>query len=242
MPTDFFVNQPEYSALYQENAEIEAEFNALDLTTYSSFGNDTAEYEYSSYEDAPDAPQWQTQVAGRIIEVWWGPIPYIGTTPSFEVRDTEIRNFLGYEYPVMLERANLIINGEALEAGSLNTYTMEAIGIEDNYNATIEVQASYIRTSLIIRANDTMTLGESFTAGVLQYSISYEIDFDAMKPSAWLLIGQLLTFQNPDFGLPDELENIIGYGISLGIYIVVALIAYTIITKLIPTIQGGLEN
>ena len=76
MPSDFFENQAEYAIDYQENLEVREEFNALDITAYTSFGNDTMEYPYTSYSDAPDAPQWVTAIAGRIIEVWWGPAFY----------------------------------------------------------------------------------------------------------------------------------------------------------------------
>ena len=95
---------------------------------------------------------------------------------------------------------------------------------------------------IILKGNGTDTLGDSWDAGVLDYSLNYEIDFEAMKPSAFLLIGQLLTFNNPDFGIPGLFGEIVGYAVSLGIWALIIIISYTVITKLIPTIQGGVEN
>lgn len=241
-PSDFFVNQEEYSLSYQSQVEIQEEFNALDLTTYSSFANDTMNFGYTSIEDAPDPPQWETAVSNRYVEVWWGSesIEGVGGNfDAFEIRDTEQRDFLGIQYFVMLERADLIVDGEHFPyfftRDNLEDY-------EDLYNLTIVAEADFIRASIILKANGTDTLGESWDNDILIYSLSWEIDFDAMKPSVWLLLGQLLTFQSPDFGIPGVFGEIITYALSLVIWAVIILISYTVITKLIPTIQGGLEN
>lgn len=242
MPTNFFLNQAEYSITYQYSQQIAEEFSALDLTVYSSFGNDTMALGYTSYEDAPNPPQWETAIVDRYLEVWYDyeSIPEVGGSfKAFEVRDTEKRSFI-VEYPYMLERCGLYIEGEYVGIFLTENY-VETYG--QSKNVTVTAQGTYLRASILLKANGTYSsVYESWLNDVLDYSITYEIDFEAMKPSAFMLIGQLLTFQNPDFGLPDILENTIGYALSLGIWLVIALIAYTIITKLIPTIQGGIEN
>jgi hypothetical protein len=95
---------------------------------------------------------------------------------------------------------------------------------------------------LIIKANGTDTLSESIDNGVLLYSITWEIDFDAMKPNVFMLLAQMLTFQSPDWGIPGLLGEILSYIIGLGFWATIILIVYAAITKLLPTASGGLEN
>ena len=243
MPTDFFVNQAEYSLRYQEQAEIREEFNALDLTVFSSFGNDTMALGYTSYEDGPSPPNWDSGITDRYLEVWYAEesIPEVGGNfNAFEIRDTEKRNFLGIEYPYMLERCGLTVEGEYIGIYLTENF-VEIYGIGENM--TLTASGTYLRASIILKANGTYTsVYESWQNNVLDYSISWEIDFEAMKPSVWLLLGQLLTFQNPDFGIPGLFGEIISYILALGIWAAIILITYTIVTKLIPTIQGGVEN
>ena len=239
MPTDFFLNQDEYNLTFQDSQEARADFNATDLEVYDSFGNDSMAFEYTSLDNVPS--EFETSISDRYVEVWWGyerstfP-PYV--YPAFEIRDTSI-GWFGIR--TLNERALLIVNGQ--EIGTyLTAEKIDSYGLSDLENLTISTQATYISTSIILHALENETIGESFDNGELGYSISYEIDFEAMKPSAWMLIGQLITFQAPNFGLPTIIEQIVSYTFSLGVWIVVALIAYTIITKLIPTIQGGVEG
>lgn len=249
MPNDFFENQSEYNLEYAAKKELMEEFEASDLTVYSSIETDSMPYGYSSIEDAPGAPQWETAVAHRFIEVWWsdygGAFP--GDTGDLEIRDVEQRWFI-VPYYTLLERCNLYVDGVLLEHedNGGNTYSWlnrdDLTPYEDSYNLSITARGSVLSASMILKAVGNYTLGESWDNGELQYSLSYEIDFDAMKPSAFTLIGQLVTFQNPDFGIPGVFGTILTYIIALSIWACIILLAYTIITKLIPTIQGGVEN
>lgn len=243
MPSDFFINQADYEVLYQEAAEIEAEFEATDLLTYSSFANDSMVYDYSSIFDADDAPQWTTAVPNRYVEVWWGlyVIPDVGTLgPAIQVLDTEEREFLGYKYYVALEPCRLTVNDEYIGIFLLDTQFKTDYGSQ--YNVTVKAVGSYVSANLIIKANGTDTLSESIDNGVLLYSITWEIDFDAMKPNVFMLLAQMLTFQSPDWGIPGLLGEILSYIIGLGFWATIILIVYAAITKLLPTASGGLEN
>lgn len=248
MPTDFFLNQAEYAVTVQGAAEIKDQFSTTDLEIYNSFGNDSiSAFDYTSLDDGPDPPDWETQLVDRYLEVWWSTdgIPDTGFSDEFfEIRDTEMRNFpiIG-DYPVMLEYCPLYVNGESVEfpMGIARSWLIQK-GYWNGGDLEIEVRGSYLRASVLLIANDSLTLGESWDARLLEYSLTYEIDFEAMKPSAWSLISQLITFQKPDFGIPGLFGEIVSYAFGLGIWITIAIIAYTVLTRIIPTISGGVEG
>lgn len=244
-PSDFFVNQAEYSLTYQSQVEIEDEFHALDLTVYNNTANDTMEYQYTSISDCGSAtpPQWETTITNRFCEVWWGlyNIPSVGNFPAIRILDTEKREFLGVPYYVALTSCQLTVNGEDI----VGTFLLDSTIINDygdEYSITVSAHGGAIQANMILRGNNSQTLEDSIADGVLLYSFTWEIDFDAMKPSIWVLLGQLISFQNPDFGIPGLFGSIITYTLGLVSWAIIILIAYTLISKLIPTIQGGLED
>ena len=255
MPSDFFVNQAEYNLVYQGNPVIKEKFSALDLTLYQSYGSDNMTLEidefsylaYTSIYDAPSAPQWVTAITDRFLEVKWS-YEQVGTYGSgqlhLDFRDTKKNELFGWIWFSSPEYLDVIYNGESIVHSSDSKRIYRA-DITDNIglvnNASLFIKGQYLSANIILSAKDNVSILESWDNEELDYIINYEIDFDAMKPDAWNLIAQLLTFQNPDFGLPEELE-VVTYGFSLAIWIVVAIIAYSIITRLIPTTQGGIEN
>jgi hypothetical protein len=243
MPTDYFLYQDAYQGNIV-NQEVQERFEATDLVVYSSFANDTMVFDYSSINDAPGAPQWKTALDNRYLEVWWGdeviPDASITLPKTFEIRDTEKRNFI-IDYYVMLERCTLYFENGTSAGAFLMQNILGSYG--DALNMTLRVKGSYLSASIILRGNGTQTINEAWTAGTMAYDITYEIDFEAMKPNAFMLLAQILTFNSPDFGLPDNFfSEILTYGISLTLWVIIAILAYTLVTRLIPTVQGGLEN
>ncbi len=242
MPIELFLNQADYIPNLV-NQEVKETFEATDLAVYSSFAQDTMIYDYSSIGDAPAPPQWETTLTNRYLEVWWGEeyIPDVGSIgKTFEIRDTEKRSFI-IDYFVMLEWTTLTIEDDGTYVGPwLSRDNIESYGSQNNL--TLSAVGEYLSASIILRANGTDTLLEGWDNGILGYDLTYELDFEAMKPSAFLLLAQLITFQSPEFGIPGLFGEIISYVFGIAFWAAVALIAYTVVTKLIPTVQGGLEN
>ena len=118
------------------------------------------------------------------------------------------------------------------------------LNLQINENASyFTMECEHLTMNFVVHTyNSSWTLSESWDNGYLTVLASYEIDFDAMKPSAFTLIGQLITFKNPDFGLPGILGEIFNYSFGVAFWIIIAIIIYTLVTRLVPTIQGGIEN
>lgn len=245
MPSDLFINQSGYSNPNLVNQSVRERFEASDLISYSSFASDQMNLGYTSITDAPSPPQWNTTIVNRYIEVWWDivSIPDVGPIGvAFQIRDTEKRNFpvIG-DYYVNLETCQLYLNGTYIGPNLWRT-TLEPY--ENETQVTLTAQGKFVSVSLILMSHsDTDTLGNSWdVVELLNYAITYELDFSAAKPSAWQLISQLVTFQSPEFGVPGLFGEVLSYMFGIGFWAAIALIAYTILTKLIPTVQGGIEN
>lgn len=135
-----------------------------------------------------------------------------------------------------------IVDPEGTADGFMNLEQLLSLST-NGQSAFFVVSDGQVTTNYVFMAiNDTYTLEESWDLGELRVLSSYELDFDAMKPNAFWLMAQLITFQNPDFGLPDVLGQLVSYAIGLAFWFIIALLLYTVVTKLIPTIQGGIEN
>lgn len=238
MPTEYYLNQSDYENPNLVNQVVKDRFEATDLAVYTSFAEDTAVYPYSSLTDAPAPPQWTTAISNRFLEFWWGYDTFLDS-PVIQIRDVEKSSFLGIDYWTIQDRCALYVAGESF--GDF-LYDDNLADYDAVSNLTVTVKGTYLSATIILETNSTQSIYDGFLAGTLHYLISYEIDFDAMKPSAWALIGQLITFQSPEFGIPGLLGEIISYALGIGFWVTIAIIAYTVITKLIPTIQGGIEN
>lgn len=59
-----------------------------------------------------------------------------------------------------------------------------------------------------------------------------------MKPSAWTLLAQILTFQSPDLGIPGIGGTILSYILGAGIWASIVLLIFAAVTSVIPTISG----
>ena len=243
MPTEFFENQAEYDLSYQQDPEIVAQFNAVGLARYSQFDSDNMTYQYQSLYDAPAPPQWETLIPNRFFDVSWKFFEF----PSAGVKGIAFRDIETWviiegvwEGFTVKEWLDVYCEGQKISLPfGIITRTVIETNWPTDQNVTLNIQGTYISADIILSGNSTIL--EGYDDDELWYSINYEIDFEAMKPDAWSLIAQLITFQNPEFGLPDEL-NVVTNAFSLAIWIIIALIAYTIITRLIPTISGGLES
>ena len=233
-----FFSPTGFSGVNEVESIIVEEFKAMDMVVYSSQGSDNMTLGYTSITDGPSPPNWNTTIENRYLEVWWDNyyVPDVGTVGVvFQIRDTERRSFLGIPYYVAVELLDITIEGEHIGPYFLRSHLLPYGGFTQ---VKIEAKGTYLKASIILKANGTDTLIQSWDNNVLEYVISYEIDFNAMKPSTWQLVGRLLTFQEIDLGLPGELNRILCYIIGVGVSVCVALLILALVTSVIPLISG----
>lgn len=244
MPNELFYNQAEYNLVYQSQIEVTEAFEANDIIVYSTTGLDNMTYPYSSLENHPDAPQFNLTVGDEYIEVWWSEGNYF--IPQIQVRQVSRTWWGGWGYIEYLQWKT--VDGIPIEQET-GYFVSEAEGftdLTDNWNGNASIFYVYgesVEVSIMfLPTNSSKTIAEAWDDGEISYLLSYEIDFNAMKPDVFMLIAQLVTFQNPDFGIAGDFGDFLTYILSVIFWISIALIIFTLVTRLIPTIQGGLED
>lgn len=120
------------------------------------------------------------------------------------------------------------------------------VRLQTSANASyFEVSDGEITSNFVVMNGNQTAYGnltQSWDGHKLHVLSSYEIDWDAMKPNAWWLLAQMVTFQAPDLGIPGQFGELLTYIFGLGFWVVVAIIIYTIATRLLPTLRGGVEG
>lgn len=111
---------------------------------------------------------------------------------------------------------------------------------DEEYNATyLEMACEHMSVKLfIVTYNQSWTLQESWDNGKLKMFTSYNIDWTATGTSMWHVMFQLLTYQSPDLGIPGVGGTILSHGVSLGLTASIVLLAFALVTSVIPFIRG----
>lgn len=241
MPSEFFVYQEEYAPTGGQDQAVVDYFTARNITLYKSTWIFNITFSYGdTMEVLEDIPTTDHQIEFHAQEDIYG-----GKT--VHLRHAYPSWFFGlwldYHYMWNTEA----IQQRLRSAGHSNSLiidweALEILAIDVNASS-FEVTCDHLTMNFVImNTGDYASLEDSWDNDEISVLSSYEIDFDAMKPSAFTLITQLITFQNPDFGIPGDLGEIVNYSFGIGFWIVTAIIIYTIVTRLIPTIQGGIED
>lgn len=248
MPTDFFIYQTDYEVPTTTNKEVIDYFDANNITVYAQSWAFDLNYPGYAYNESG-------LVDGHRVEVFWEDRGSIGEYKILYFKHA----FPGVLGDWWLDSAYMSVQepyltlmgeGDEVPAGGVpitaSIDKTQLLRLSENSNSSYIIVSDggggVTQNFIIMNPGNYSSLSAAWDAGVLHFLSSYEVDFDAMKPNAFTIISQLVTFQNPDFGLPGLIGEIVGYGISLAFWIIIVLLIYTIVTGLIPTIRGGVEN
>lgn len=246
IPNAFFVNTSGYSGASAQDKEVIEYFDAHGMTVY----NYTLRLDNSS---EPFLHYGESQKFGfglpedQKIEFWWDF--YVGGTPkaqfqfvSLQVRHTSPGLFswwtnyhiLEIDEPYYAKSGMLFPNGNGLSKEGLENLWV------DEYDASyFECSCDHIDVKIFVFPYmENLTIGQSWDAHYLGIMTSYSVDWEAMKPSAWNLLTNLLLFQNPQIGLEGLGGEIIAYILGLSLWGCIAILAFAIVTSLVPFISG----
>lgn len=220
------------------NPEIRKEFEINDLVVYDNCGADNMTRPYSSLYNAPDPPKWEAGLPeNQFLEVKWrSPL---GQDIVY-LRHMQRNWFLGMHWFSILG---------TLEMYAANgTHIGNAIDKNDllhNWNSSADAakwtaKGNKITTNFLIkRYNSSMSIGDNWETGHLQYYITYHVNWTMTGTNAFTIVGQLLAFQAPDLGIPDPWGYFLNMVISIPIWAAIGYIVYKIIAGLIPFVSGG---
>ena len=247
MPSEFFSNQADYSIPTSYDNEVVKFYSTHNLTLYKnqwSFNLTRDGHEY--LENVPTQGHW--------IEAHWcwdfvyldaimEQIHFKHSWPSWFFglwrESHKLELIEPYQVETIYYYGTVPYN---LPYWAISKERLLQLAGEKNY-AFFEMSCGHITANFVITpTNSSWTLEQAWDNGKVHVMMSYEIDWEAMKPTAWTLIGQLLTFKSPDLGIPGIGGQILSYMIGALLWIAIAITIYTIATRLIPTVRGGVEG
>jgi len=239
MPSELYANQSDYTPPTTQDQAVVDYFSANNITLYA---NSWSGYlvEGSYLENASGLPEGHTVSVEWTLNGGYSHIVTYHKSPG-TILWLFPSPWPNYEW-MYIYHDNTKVD-ELLTAGQFGI-TRDILEWADNDDtALFRADCPHISMNFVLLPTDNETsLLDCFDAGNMTLLASYEIDFEAMKPSAWLLISQLVTFQSPDLGIPGDFGDFITYAFGIGFWVVVAIIIYTILTRIIPTISGGVEG
>lgn len=244
IPGDFFAAQSDYiESSSGMDKEVAEQLTLVNLTVYDVGGQDNMTYEYSSLEDSPSPPSWLiTGTTDDFLEVWWGNDPMFGK--SIQLRHAT-RNHIPWEWYGyhMLDMSFANGTETPLHAGF---YPLEKQEIEAGWDSEKNVSAFYgecvhTYSSIAFTIHNTTrdaTIGEAWDNNEIDYVLSYEKNWNATNINAMTLLGQLLTFQNPNLGVPGFMGTVMNYSIAFPFWVITAVAIIKLIQSILPFIKG----
>jgi hypothetical protein len=241
MPAAFYQYQPDYVLPTTRDQAVVDYFSANNITIYTSSwsGNLIYPVVISNTSGLPE---------GQSVELHWESLTAVDMSGNLVTgKALQFRHVMPGSILWIFPSPFPDVEAMTVDELPSNFYSVISAdwfqSLIRNDVVTIHVRCSHILLSAVFLSKDNeTTVMQSWNDGEMKVLVSYGIDWDAMKPSAWGLITQLVTFQKPSLGIPGDFGAFLSYAFGLGFWIVTAIIIYTILTRLIPTLQGGIEG
>lgn len=227
--------------------QVRQTFEAADVMVYDNLGADNMTYQYSSLNppdldgDGNDADWSAGLPSGQYFEVWWSEVAGFWGVRSLEMRHTT-KVWYGWAF-VNLQIKYLNGSWIGISPGSYSIRINKAI-LENGWSAETNCSGFYasgpVTVSILFMPTDqSKTIGQAWDDGHISYMFSYEVNWNSTGLNAWNIVGQILSFQIPNLGVPGIAGTIIGLIISFPYYSLIAYIVYKLIAGLIPFLSGG---
>jgi hypothetical protein len=253
LPGQLIANQLDYVSPTTQSQEVVSYFSANNITVYKNtwdfyinFGS--MQYNQSGLADGHRLEFFWVEVAPTFFSnpciyvkhaypsplgAWW-----LWSNPMVPL--PKYRSIAG-PFTGPLDRPGGYMNAEPFLLTKTNILNLKT----SSNSSYFECSDGGVTANFVVMNGNTTTfsdLSHSWDGQKLHVLSSFEVDFEAMKPNAWWLIAQMVTFQAPNLGIPGAFGELLTYIFGLGFWVVVALIIYTVATRLIPTIRGGVEG
>jgi len=206
-------------------------FDLANVTLYGNAGNDNMTWEYSSYHDHPSAPQFPAGLpSGHYLEVWWG---------YDLIQVLEFRLISEGWWLNILDRLRFR-NEEGAQLG-IRLYDADLENAWDSeINGSVFYATGRLSTSAIFGYNQTKysSITEAWNNYEISYVLSYDVDWNATQVSAFTVLGQLLTFQNPDLGITGQGGAMLNLLIAIPFWAMTAILIILLVQSVIPFIKG----
>lgn len=226
----------------QEQEALTA-LTAANLIIYDASGVDNMTRPYSSFTDGPTAPNWNVSLPdGEYLEVWWGSNVF--GDYAIEIRHVGTAWWGG---PSQIDMCTFYFTDGSMAYGaswapnkSIQKADLETAWSDDTNSSVFTAKCDHTSVSIVFKPDGGYTdIGEAYDNGYLWYALSYQWNPDDTGYNVMSLIVKLATFQGIGVGVPGALGSFIDAIISSLFYIAIAIVAYVVITAVIPFISGA---
>jgi hypothetical protein len=231
---------PDYTI---QDSEAVSAISAANLIIYANQGADNMTHGYDSYDDGPSAPDWNVSglADGEYILVKWLQAPFGGWYVSLTHVGT---NWLGFKTTIdLLEFSytdgSLVDNGGFPFQTGITKSNLETAWSSTSNSSAFTAKCDHVTVSIVFKPDEGYDdIGESFDDGYLWYAISYEWNAEDTGFNVMSLVIKLLSFQGIGLGVPGPFGAFLDALLSAFFYLAIIIVAYVVITAVIPFISG----
>jgi len=239
IPGQFF--EAAFSSSIGADKEVAERFAMANVTLYGNAGGQNMTYQYSSYWDDGD---WEAGLpTGHFLEVIWydagGNWPY---GKSLELRHIQ-QNLYWVDLLHRLALTPKTYDGTWEQAPAYYIFHPNHLenSWSDDANASVfYAECNHLDVTILFEYNQSEynSITEAWNGGDLGYLLSYDVDWNSTNISAFTVLSKLLTFQNPDLGIPGDAGTIFNMAIAIPMWVMTAILIIILVQSVIPLIRG----
>lgn len=238
IPGEFFAVSIDSSAgIPLEVVEL---FTVSNVSVYDTGGQDNMTYEYSSLSNTP--PDWNVSgTSDDFLEVNWSLV-------AAGAKTLQLLHATQHTFPWTWYTSHYMnlydVNRERIGGAILTVIQRQTLIDEWDSDANASffyARCDHLDASIgftIHNNSRDATIGAAWDNNEIDYSLSYEWNFNASSINAATLLLQLLTFQNPDLGVPGDFGTVLNLSIAIPFTVIVIVAIIKLIQSVIPTIRG----
>lgn len=246
IPQGFYEYQAELQSSAGIPPEVASRLELANLTVYDTGATDNMVWDYTSLLDSPSPPNYL--IAGTtddFCEIWWSSV--IGTR-ALQLRHATRKTipWVYYDYHQMqiyfkngTRIPQMVVGGSSIYKSTIDAAWDSSSNASAFYGECPHATFSVAFT--IHNATRDATIGDAWDYGEMDYFLSYDRNWNATNISGITLLAQLMTFQNPDLGIPGFWGSVLNTMIAIPLWVIVAIALVKLIQSLIPFIRGVQE-
>lgn len=244
MPAEFIHAGDIYNPTYRD-VHIQEQFNINNMVVYDNMGMHNMTFiPYRSVYNGPVPPDWEAGLpTNQFLDVQWMVMgyPYLELLgPVIQLKQVQKNYFLIWSWYTDIDTLAFSVYNGSLIGNYLLKSTIVNNWDSKTNSSRFSARGNQISTNLLIKqTNASRTIGQNWDDHHLNYYISYDVNFTMMSMGAFGIVGQLLTFQSPNLGIPNPWGYFLNQLIAFPLWASIAYVAYKIIAGLIPWMSGG---
>lgn len=241
MDSGFLELQTNSAEFRNQNQEVARTFSLANLTQYRYYvsGNFSSwPDEYKTAKGAFGLPSSQA------ISFQWSayPVPAYGKAFKIKHLTDDLWGYWWGQHDLKFYKSNGVTPILGTIHGSQHYIQRDDLIAQWDSTAGASIffaKCEAIRMNFaLLPYNSSWNIGESWDNGFISWQANFGVDLNGTGLNAWSILGQLLTFQPPQLGIPGLGGEIMGGLLSALIWSVIVVIFVKVTLAVIPFIPG----